>query len=322
MKLRHLYLIAAISLAASAPAAVQNLRTYNQICDASAGIPLDEKHFVVGDDEGNILRVYARGQADPVRNYDLSRFLIGRKKGSETDLEGAARVGDNIYWISSHGRNKDGQLAPNRHRFFATRSIAGGKLLDPIGKPYNHLLNDILTDKRFERFELQAASKLAPKEQNGLNIEGLCAGPNGSLLIGFRNPIPHGKALLLPLLNPAEIILGQLPRFGEMIELDLGGRGVRDITRTGDKFLILGGQHHTGKDFALYNWDGKNQPQEIPGIKFGKLNPEGLFQFPGDAPGVLQVLSDDGGEKIGGKECKTCPIPKRRFRAGDITLPQ
>jgi hypothetical protein len=32
----------------------------------------------------------------------------------------------------------------------------------------------------------------------GLNIEGLAATPDGQLLIGFRNPLSEGKALLLP----------------------------------------------------------------------------------------------------------------------------
>ena len=306
----------------SATAAVQNTQFYHDLCDASAASPLDDKHFIVGDDEGNTLRVFERNNPNPVRQYDLSRFLIGKKKGSETDLEGAARIGDVIYWISSHGRNKDGKLAPNRQRFFAMRVIAGGRLLEPLGRAYNRLLPDILADRRFDRFGFEAASKLAPKEKGGLNIEAISARPDGSILIGFRNPIPGKKALLLPLLNPAQITEGQSAKFGDMIELDLGGRGVRDITHTGDKFIIIAGRHDTSKDFAIFIWDGKNELNEVKGLKFGDLNPEAIYRFPNDPAGVFQVLSDDGSESVDGKDCKKLPQSKRLFRSAEFTLPQ
>ena len=41
-------------------------------------------------------------------------------KEPEADLEGATRIGDDIYWITSHGQNKNGKNRPSRHRLFAT----------------------------------------------------------------------------------------------------------------------------------------------------------------------------------------------------------
>ena len=35
----------------------------------------------------------------------------------------------------------------------------------------------------------------AAEAEGGFNIEGLAAAPDGSLLIGLRNPIPQGRAL-------------------------------------------------------------------------------------------------------------------------------
>ena len=316
------FAIAALASILSTSAAVSNPQIYHDLCDASAAIPLDDKFFVVGDDEGNTLRVFERNKPNPVRFYDLSRFLIGKKKGSETDIEGAARIGDTIYWISSHGRNKDGKPAPNRHRFFAMRVLAGGKMLDPIGVTYNNLLKDILADHRFDHFKFEAASKRAPKDKDGLNIEGICAHPDGSILIGFRNPIRAGKALLLPLLNPTEVIEGRAAKFGEMIELDLEKRGIRDIVLVGDKFLIIAGRYDTSKNFAIYEWDGKSAPTEVKGLKFGDLNPEALYRFPNDPAGLFQILSDDGSETIDGKDCKKLPQSRRLFRAGEFNLPQ
>src|SRR4051812_47683104 len=107
MKRAFLIALLAASSIDNSLAAIRDLQSYNEICDASAAVALDAKHFVGGDDGGNALPIYERGKPEPVGTYDLSRFLIDRKRGSEFDLEGAARVGDRIYWIASHGRNRD-----------------------------------------------------------------------------------------------------------------------------------------------------------------------------------------------------------------------
>ena len=38
-------------------------------------------------------------------------------------LSGAAWLGDRIFWIGSHGRNRDGKYRASRHRFFAVRIL-------------------------------------------------------------------------------------------------------------------------------------------------------------------------------------------------------
>src|SRR5688572_4915266 len=124
-------------------AALQNQSHYWEMCDASAAVALDAQHFVVADDEGNVLRVYKRGEPKPVNEFNVAKFLLGKGKKSETDLEGAAMVGNRIYWISSHGRNREGEEAPNRQRFFATAvTTQGGLRLIPVGAPYPSLLDD------------------------------------------------------------------------------------------------------------------------------------------------------------------------------------
>ena len=295
------------------------------MCDASAAIALDKDHFIAADDEGNTLRVYKRGEPLPVKRADLTRFLAGgkKKKAPEADLEGAALVGDRIYWIGSHGRNKDAKPAPSRQRFFATQiATTDRRDVRPIGRPYDGLLPDLLDDARFKKFGLAPGSLLAPKAEGGLNIEGLCARPDGSLLIAFRNPVPDAKGLLVPLLNPDKLIEGGArARFGDMIQLDLGGFGVRDLTLVGNTYYIIAGARDTSKKFRLYKWDGKSATPELIGANvFEKLNPEAIFQFPNDPAGAFQILSDDGGRKTGGKECKDFPEDQRSFRAGELRL--
>jgi hypothetical protein len=298
---------------------LQKVRTYGEMCDASAAVALDADHFAVADDEGNTLRVYKRGEDAPVREYDVGKFL-GNSKRTESDLEGAARVGDRIYWISSHGRGREGQVEPHRQRLFATQ-IEGkkGRKLDPIGKPYTNLLKDLFADPRFKRFGLEEASLLAPKHQGGLNIEGMSARADGALLIAFRTPVPNGKALIVSLLNPDKVIHGEHAKFGEMIALDLGGFGIRDLAPDDNGYLIIASSIHGARTFRLYYWDGKGgKPQVISGESFEGLNPEAIFRFPNDPPGVFQILSDDGRHMGGGRPCKDFPKEQRRFRAGEL----
>src|SRR5688572_21408490 len=90
----------------SAPSYLEPISTYFGMCDASAVVPLSEDLFVVGDDEDNYLRVYSRQSGgQPVFITNVSHFLGFKKSSGETDIEDAARIGDYVYWISSHGRN-------------------------------------------------------------------------------------------------------------------------------------------------------------------------------------------------------------------------
>ncbi|HEY5818827.1 MAG TPA: hypothetical protein VIU14_10590 [Mesorhizobium sp.] len=88
-------------------------------------------------------------------------------------------------------------------------------------------MNDMLSASTVPsdlRSTLEAGSKLAPEAPGGLNIEGLSAGAAGELLIGFRNPVPEGKAIVVPFENPAAVVENESARFGAPILLDLGGR--------------------------------------------------------------------------------------------------
>ena len=98
---------------------------YTRMCDASAGIALSTNIFVAADDESNQLRTYARNRPGaPVNLLELGGFLQIGKGNPEIDVEGAAQVGDIVYWITSHGRNRDGEIRPSRQRFFSTRISA------------------------------------------------------------------------------------------------------------------------------------------------------------------------------------------------------
>lgn len=293
------------------------------VCDASAAAAVDGLRFVVADDEDNVLRVYSRAGGAALSSYDVSEFLgvQGKKKAKEADLEAAAQIGAHTFWITSHGRNSKGKDKPERQRLFAMGVKLNGEKVEmtPIGKPYQSLLDDLLGDARLARYNLEAASKLAPKEPGGLNIEGLAATPEGHLLIGFRSPVPEGRALVVPLLNPLEVCEGKAARFGEPKEIVLEGMGIRSIEYCSGRYVIIAGPTGSGGPASrLFEWDGKGKPKLVPGVTLAGLNPEGIAFHGDDGSGEYFILSDDGTQEVDGKACKDLKDPSLKSFRGRV----
>jgi len=304
----------AVALAIPARICGQVIQTYEGALDGSAGVAIDDELFASASDEDNVIRVYSRNKGGkPILELDLAKFLNLKPRSKETDIEAAARIGDRIYWITSHGRNKDGERQPNRLRFFATEVKRKNQTvrLAPEGKPYKDLLENLIAAPQLKEFNLAAASTRAPKMPEALNIEGLSATGNGTLLIGFRNPIPGGRALLVPLLNPDETIHGNSAKLGAPLLLDLGGLGVRDITFWQGEHIIIGGPIAGGGPFRLFRWSGGNtQPKAVENVHLDKLHPEAIVIYPDKGLNEIQLLSDDSSD-----ESNAGPGSKKTFRS-------
>lgn len=272
--------------------------------DASAAVAVSSNLFMAADDEHNVLRLYSADQpGPPLKEFDFNAFLEVTTKSPEADLEGAAKIGNRAFWIGSHGRNKNGKERSNRCRFFATDiKIENGEVsLIPAGKPCKRLLEDLSHDWRFVDFHFAEAATRAPKEEGAVNIEGLSATPDGHLLIGFRNPVPNGKAGIIPLLNPNEVIEGKPPRFDMAIQLDLDGLGIRDMAYFEGSYFIIAGPWHSGGKFEFYRWaGGMAQPQKLALKHVGDYTPEAIIIYPETGFQEIQILSDDGNRRING----------------------
>ena len=279
--------------------------------DGSAGADVGDGFFVGATDENNVLRLYST--TDGAKAKELLSLNFGyplSKKGKirEYDLEGAARIGDLIYWIGSHGRNSDGEVCEERQVLFATKLSGSGEdttLTLADGGPYKNLLSNFKTDAVLADLKLGDAigekktdPTKAPKEPGAINIESLCA-DHERLLIGFRNPQIGGKALVIPLLNPEAVARGRGPaKFDKPILLDLGGLGVRDMIAWRDGFLIIAGDfvdrfEPGAKPSRVFFWKPGTDPEDI-GVDFRDLNPEAIMIMgQGDNVRIL-ILSDDG----------------------------
>jgi len=274
--------------------------------DGSAGAEVGGGFFVGATDENNKFRLYDVKGGPSLKTLDVGvnaavKSALGLKRVKECDLEGAAKLGDLIFWIGSHGRDAHAKEKKERQVLFATKLSGVGKdaKLEIAGKIYTQLIDDLLKDPALSSFDLAKAATLAPKHEGALNIESIAA-DGGKLWIGFRNPQSKAKeALLVPLLNPTEIIKEAVrARLGDPLLLKLGGLGVRDMVAWNDGFLIIAGDFIDrfapgAKPSRVFSWKPGTEPKDI-GVDFGDLNPEAIMIMgEGDKARIL-ILSDDG----------------------------
>ncbi len=323
-------------------------------CDGSAGVDLGGGRYAIADDDSPDLFVMSRdgtakGKVELAAALDSNKVKkVGKLKPKEPDTEGAARIGQRIYWVASHGLKKDkdsGKVEPDpyRLRFFATdipSTRHDGKGLPlKLAAPYRLDLKEALLANQAYGL-LQGTEGKEPEADGGFNIEGLAEGPDGSLLIGFRNPVRQGMALAAMLTNPAEVInkgKGQNAgkgstadyQWGPLLKLDLGGRGIRSIEKVGEEWWIMAGPFNSAPPkagepaFALYRWAGAAQgkPVFVQGFDEAGFRPEGMFL---DAEAkTLVLLSDNGDDTVHGKKCKDHEdeSPKREFKVRFLKWP-
>lgn len=296
---------------------------YTGMSDASAGCALGTNHFVVCDDESNELRVYRRDAGGaPLQTYSVASFLNLDPRHPETDLECAARIGDVIYWMSSRGRHRSAKERGNHHFLFALKIEEGPRefVFSPVGRPYHELIADLATAPQLRRFNLAAAATRSPQDPQALNIEGLAATPDRELLIGIRNPIPGGKALVVPLNNPQGVMQGEKARLGAPLLIDLEGLGVRDFALADGRWLIIGGPGSEGGAFKLFKWKGPGtEPNLIKQVKLKDFHAEAIIFYPDKGWREFQILSDDGSRPNHGVINKMLPFSQRQFRAVWVT---
>lgn len=293
---------------------------YAGISNPSGAVALDNHKFIVADDEDNLLRIYDRDILSwPVQIIALNKVFeneITDGEDLEIDLEGATLLNNTFFWIGSHSTNRPGNYCLARHRLMAMEiklDSDGQYRASRSGFIYTRLIADLEQDKRFDKYDFNKAKVLPPKVIGGLSIEGLTGTPENGLLIGFRNPLvggevkdgrlKKGRALIVSLLNPFEVVSGQAAKFGDPIELKLGGYGVRDIVlRKKHKYLIVAGPYHENKvtddhkyeETKLYSWSGKSgKLKQLKKIDLKDLNIESAFFYPGSHNSV-HLLSDDG----------------------------
>ncbi len=296
-------------------------------CDSSGALAIDHQHFVVADDEQNVISIYrSNTNGAAVQVFDINNYFTPND-GKEVDIEGSASLNGLIFWITSHGTNRQGAARPKRHQFFATKLSPAPWQLEQVGHSYTRLVADLMADERLQKYDWKEAAQIAPKEPGGLNIEALATTPEQEMLIGFRNPVIDGQALVLKLKNPQDLVMDPTARaqFGKPIELDLGGLGLRSMEYWPQlsHYLIVAGACDGSDEFALYLWSGDrdSSPQLLHVTLPPDFRPEGIVLYPNE--NRVQLISDDGSiVRDGQTACKNLQNSEHKyFRSLWLTLP-
>ena len=305
--------------------------------DASTAIAIDAQYTLVGDDEDQALRLYRRDQSGlPVAQFDFTSSLgltdLSGGVPREVDLEAATRVGNVIYWLGSHSNSASGNLRPNRSRMFVT-SLSGtgaSTTLSYVGR-YDYFKSDLLAWDAGNGHGLganhygltsSAAEGVLPETEGGagFNLEGLTMAPDGTTAyLAFRAPLAvpgaRSQALIVPVTNWTSLATSGggtagSAVFGTPIELDLGGRGIREIQSNGSQHVIIAGPAATSGSFQLYTWSGLATDVPLARAEITGINPEGIVQVPSgplSSSTPLQLVSDLGdtifyGDNVVGKD--------------------
>jgi len=333
-----------INYAASASSATPATTFWHTgMSDASEAISLDNTYYISNDDELNVLNVYDRSASGlPVVSYNYTSYLnLPDLSKPEVDLEAAtrsAKIANRVYWLGSMSNSKAPfNLEPNRNRLFATTVTGTGAAttFSFVGY-YGDLRAQLINwgDAHNYDFTSSAAQGVDSKQVYGFAAEGMVFGPDSTTLyIGLRAPLAstttRDKAIIAPILNFETWFNDGSPSgnpvFGNPIELDLGGRGIRGVIRaTNGTYIIVAG--NPGGDpitSAIFKWSGQaaDAPILVNTTANNILNMEGVMEILPDnglSSVQLQVISDGGDDIIynDGNEAKDfADLSLRKFRS-------
>lgn len=207
------------------------------------------------------------------------------------DLEGVALdQSGNIYAITSHSRDEDGNEKKSRNKLVRFR-IKG----DHVVKP--KLVKDLKPALLAAHPVLaQAAANPDVKAGGGFNIEALeISTDQQRLLIGFRSPLLGHRALIASVENPADMFDADAPPriSSTLITLDLGGNGIRAMAYIPalNGYLISSGPATRAQvQFQVWFWSGN---PDAPAHRVSVPGLPGFEHTEGISPAVI-----DGGQKI------------------------
>jgi hypothetical protein len=230
--------------------------------------------LIIGADEAvgadgneNYIQLLQKTKNGYAVHKDILLLQGDETEGNELDIEGIAAEGDYVYVIGGHclKREKVKQTRTqkkNRKKFHADKMIEernrywlyrikidskGNKL-----KRQKITLREIITNDP----ALHPFSHI-PSKENGVDLEGI-ATRDGWLYAGFRGPVFREN--YVPVLR---LQFNAPEKNYQLLYVQLGGRGIRDITTVSDGFLLLAGPVGDGTDsYQVYHWNGKDM---IPG---------------------------------------------------------
>jgi len=246
----------------------ESLRFHGMLDDknVSAVSFWNQRALVVTDEithKGNVVQAFEKNGDDfHAAAQGLTVLDAPGSAFGEMDLEGIAVDGQTVFVLGSHSSkrkkvNSEKTYEENRNALLSSpkadpaRDVLLRFELDATGKAgpiqRTSLRSYLSSTEPFKSFGIMSS------KENGIDAEGLAVW-NQRLYVGFRGPVLRGN--FTPILRC---------RFGspiaepELLFVNLGGRGVRDLARVEGGLLILAGPVGDGPgSYQLYLWDGRD----------------------------------------------------------------
>jgi hypothetical protein len=184
------------------------------------------------------------------------------------DLEGIAVIGDLAYVVGSHSLAR-AKLKKGASYDENKAAFDKAEMSEPCSRRNSLLELRLSKDGRIAARKSIDLGQLikqhrvfepflnVPSKENGVDIEGIAV-TEDEIYIGFRGPVLRDNFVPVLVLNRKEPEAGSEIRY-----VQLGGRGIRDMARVADGFLIIAGPVGDADfSFKLVHWNGKDM---IPG---------------------------------------------------------
>jgi hypothetical protein len=253
---------------------ISNIYNDNNKNKSISAIEVVGDRLIIGADEGNKIKILKHNG----EGYVVERG-ISLSNDKEIDIEGIACEGEMVYVVGSHSAKReqidvDRSYEQNRKAIKTVLSESQRDRLFRLNLNGDTEIEQTSLRPIIDRHDLLQLFSKIPSKENGINIEGMAV-LNGLLYIGFRGPVLRGNwvpILKCKFATPIDL--------ADLVLVNLGGRGIRDLTPVKNGFLILAGPVGEGEDsYQIYAWDGEDC---LPGTRTsGKM---GQIKLLGEIP--------------------------------------
>ena len=251
--------------------------TYTDISDAIYFS--DDKVILINDELSTLIE------------YDLTNNKVQKTQevfsiNDEADFEAMATYNNQLYILGSHSLKRK----KVKKKYKRSKNLQRLEEIKRDDYRYNVVRMDLhsLDPKQKETASLEFILKNdpviapftnIPSKENGVDLEGLAITQTGQMYIGFRGPVLREN--LTPVLSIHESdLFSNTPNY-QILYLNIGGLGIREMQKVENGFLIIGGAvSDLNIPHKVFFWDGKDMIESKdtkPGeAKLLKVLPSGL----------------------------------------------
>lgn len=225
------------------------------------------KFLAIGSDENKRrVQILEKQQGNVYRvrdDLEIQLPVLAEREDQEIDIEGMSiNNGNTLFIIGSHSlkRSKvkdDKTYLENRQRIKEVvvedrRNSIFKLTIDPETGIANKEIETIRIKEIIENDAVLGIFASIPSKENGVDIEGI-ASDHDTVYIAFRGPVIRGNYAPVMVLD-----LNDKSNY-ELRFINLGGNGIRAITKVNDGFLIISGPVGDGfGPYQLYFWNGQD----------------------------------------------------------------